>query len=52
VDSELEGKVREREQELEQCSAENTRLIELLNQAAAEIVRYKEVSSPLACRKL
>ncbi|XP_076452452.1 uncharacterized protein LOC143288036 [Babylonia areolata] len=40
--AELTAKLRERDQELEQLASEHTRLLEVLNQANAEIVRYKE----------
>lgn len=44
VNSELSAKLREREQEIEQLNSDNAQMLDLLNQANAEIVRYKEVS--------
>lgn len=45
LNSEMSLRLREREQEIEQLNSENAQMLDLLNQANAEIVRYKEVSA-------
>lgn len=44
VDNEMLVILEEREQEIEQLNSNNARMVDILNQANAEIVRYKEVS--------